>query len=923
MGSSNTHVTLPRLPLPSGASIELALHAARVGVWEWDLRTNENRWSEEVWHLFGLCPEALPPSFDTWLSSVHPDDRDAAMRAINEACRLGSPFETCWRTLPERGPIRWIQSRGQPGLLTRDGPTHYVGIVTDITSQRTTEEENRRLRSRLNEAGADLPGTPPDHHRLLQTILDGVPGLVGYWDKHLCNRFANHAYSDWFGTTPDEIRGKHIRELLGPSLYELNRQHIAAALRGERQCFLRDLPVPGQPGQHRVSETHYLPDFDGQEIKGFLVLVLDVTNTKRAEQTARAASQAKSDFLSNVSHELRTPLNTMFGLAQIGLKESSGSACAGTFRQILESGQHLLSLIDEVLDFSKIEAGKMHLHLGVVDIGKLIEQVLGVTALRACSKGIRLVIDESIDVPAQTLGDAKRMTQILVNLITNAIKFTDKGEVRLALSRQGSRLHFTVSDTGMGIPPDRLTELFQPFVQVHDAHAGQPGGGHNAGTGLGLAICKRLVELMGGSIEVQSQRGHGTSFHVTLPLKEAALAQWAPLSELVLIGFPEDERKALLDQLRERGCPACWNDTLPASLPSHTPLLLHQNALGTHPTALLNERIAAGQAVIVHLPHIGARAVGPEGTALSMEAITLNGPLSPLRLLHALNHRPQPQNRSSLQRLSGLRILAAEDNPVNRLILGQMLQAEGAAIEFAFDGAQAVERVQRGSSDFDVLLCDIQMPIMDGNEAARRIRNMAPGLPIIGLTAHAFSQARDEALRSGMVDYITKPYMLDTLVQAVLKHAPRPPESPMNVVPPSSSPSPSAPGDCPTPEVDWGHMQSHFAPQTGVLLALISVARQTLPGVAEQLDLALQASDLARLAKVAHEIKGIALNLRTPGMTELATRTQDHARQATAEAAAEAAELGRHLSAHLKGFLAQLSAPTAQAAPTSTLQRPQ
>ena len=647
--------------------------------------------------------------------------------------------------------------------------------------------------------------------------------------------------------------------------------------------------------------------------------MLDVTDTKRAEQTARAASQAKSEFLSNVSHELRTPLNTMFGLAQIGLKDSAGAACAGTFRQILESGQHLLSLIDEVLDFSKIEAGKMHLHLGVVDIGKLIEQVLGVTALRACSKGLRLVIDESIDVPAQTLGDAKRMAQILVNLITNAIKFTDKGEVRLALSRQGSSLHFTVSDTGMGISPDRLTELFQPFVQVHDAQANQAAGAQNAGTGLGLAICKRLVELMGGCIEVQSQRGHGTSFHVSLPLKEAALAQWAPLSDLVLIGFPPDERKALLDQLRERGCPACWNDTLPASLPRHTPLLLHQNALGTHSTALINERIAAGQVLIVHLPNVGARPAGAAGAALSMDAITLNGPLSPLRLLHALKHRPQPQSRSSLQRLSGLRILAAEDNPVNRLILGQMLQAEGAAIEFAFDGAQAVERVQRGSSEFDVLLCDIQMPVMDGNEAARRIRKLAPELPIIGLTAHAFSQARDEAMRSGMVDYITKPYMLDTLVQAVLKHAKRPPESPMNVVPPSSSPSPSAPGDCPSPEVDWARMQSHFAPQPGVLGALISVAHQTLPGVAEQLDLALQAGDLARLAKVAHEIKGIALNLRTPGLTELATRTQDHARQATSEAA----ELGSQLSAHLKGFLAQLSAPTAQPAPSSSLQRPQ
>lgn len=914
MGSAISHLPLSGFPSPGGASLELALHAAQAGVWEWDLRTDENRWTDEVWRLYGLSPGSLPPSFATWLLSIHPDDRDNAMRVASEARRTGAPFETSWRTDPERGPVRWILSRGQPGLLTRDGPTHYVGIVMDITRQKQAEAEIQRLNAQLTQRVADRTAALSEHQRLLQTILDGVPGLIAYWDTTLHNRFANHAYGQWFGLAPQDIHGRHMRDVLGADLYELNKPNIDAALRGERQCFLRDLPVPGQPGLHRVSEAHYLPDFDGDEVKGFLVLVLDVTDAKLAEQTARAASQAKSDFLANVSHELRTPLNTMFGLAQIGLKEGASSACAGTFRQILESGQHLLSLIDEVLDFSKIEAGKMHLHLGVVDIGRLIEQVLGVTALRACSKGIRLVIDESVDVPAQTLGDAKRLTQILVNLLTNAIKFTDQGEVRLSLSRQGSLLHLTVSDTGTGIPPERLADLFQPFVQVHDSSQGnQAGNGSHTGTGLGLAICKRLVELMGGDIEVQSERGRGTSFRVCLPLKEAAPALWAPLSDLVLIGFPSDERETLLDQLQQRGCPACWNDTLPDTLPRSATLLLHQRALSSHTTALINERLASGQALIVYLPDVGSRPIAQDGSPLSMDTILLSGPLSPLRLLHTLTHRPRQPARSGQRRLSGLRILAAEDNPVNRLILGQMLEAEGATIEFAFDGAQAVDRIEQGPPNIDLILCDIQMPVMDGNEATRRIRRLAPHLPIIGLTAHAFSQAREESLRSGMVDYITKPYMLDTLVQAVLKHASRPPESPMNVVPPSSSAHPPAPPERPTPEADWASMQQHFAPQPGVLAALINVARQTLPGVAEQLDLALQASDLARLAKVAHEIKGIALNLRTPGLTELATRTQDQSRQTDPKAT----ELGQLLSGHLQGFLAQLASSSGQPASTT------
>jgi len=543
-----------------------------------------------------------------------------------------------------------------------------------------------------------------------------------------------------------------------------------------------------------------------------------------------------------------------------------------------------------VLDFSKIEAGKMHLHLGVVDIGRLIEQVLGVTALRAGSKGLRLVIDETTEVPAQTLGDAKRLTQVLVNLIANAIKFTDHGEVRLGLKREGGRLSITVSDTGMGIPPERLGELFQPFVQVHDKQGGQ------AGTGLGLALCKRLVELMGGVIEVRSERGRGTSFQVLLPLKEAAPAQWSLLAEVVLIGFPADEREALLDQLRQRGSPACWNDTLPEAMPRRATLLIHQRALAPTLTTALNERIATGQTVIVHLPDASSRSVGAQGAALSMDAILLSGPISPLRLLNALSHHPRQPSRIGQQRLAGLRLLAAEDNPVNRLILGQMLEAEGAVIEFAFDGAQAVDRIRQGPADIDLILCDIQMPVMDGNEATRQIKRLRPDLPIVGLTAHAFSQARQEALQAGMADYITKPYMLDTLVNAVLRHVPRPPESPMNAVPPPRQPQDDNPAiDRPTPQADWASMQQHFAPQPGVLAALIGVSRQTLPGVAEQLELSLQDGDIAKLAKVAHEIKGIALNLRTPGLTALATRTQDLARQSDGSAPASGQTLLRHL----------------------------
>ncbi|MFY9461014.1 MAG: PAS domain-containing protein, partial [Aquabacterium commune] len=246
----------------------MALSAARAGLWEWDVRSNENRWSEEVWPLYGLDPLQHTPSYDHWLLSVHVDDRARTCTLISQAVEQGRPFEIEWRTNAQLGPVRWLLSRGQPGIRRDDRVHTYVGIVMDISQRKQAEESLQTLNDVLAQRVRERTQALDDQQRLLQTILDGVPGLVGYWDTQLRNRFANRAYREWFGVTPNDIQGRHICDLLGPHLYELNRGHIERALRGERQCFIRDIPVPGQPGKVRISETHYLPDIDHGEVRG-------------------------------------------------------------------------------------------------------------------------------------------------------------------------------------------------------------------------------------------------------------------------------------------------------------------------------------------------------------------------------------------------------------------------------------------------------------------------------------------------------------------------------------------------------------------------------------------------------------------------------------------------------------------------------
>jgi PAS domain S-box-containing protein len=501
----------------------------------------------------------------------------------------------------------------------------------------------------------------------------------------------------------------------------------------------------------------------------------------RAEDLARA----KSEFLANMSHEIRTPLNAVLGLARIGARDSADSAQRGTFGRILDAGKYLLGVINDILDMSKIEAGKMAVECCPFQLKAVVENAGCLVAEQASAKGLTYALDKSADLPDWVSGDAIRLQQILVNLLSNAVKFSERGEVRLCITRNGDGIHFTVIDSGIGMTPEQVARLFAPFEQADRSTSRRFGG-----TGLGLAISRRLANLMGGEIRVESTQGVGSKFSLQLPLAPA--------------------------------------------------------------------QAAASQSSKVDIaPH------GP--------------------------------------RLKGLRVLAAEDIEVNRFVLEDLLEHEGAQVIFAENGLQAIERVEQAGADaFDVVLMDVQMPELDGYAATARVLAIAPDLPVIGLTAHALAEERQRSLAAGMRDHVTKPIDADALVAAVLGVCGPARPAAADSVPSSESetetvlPDTSRQGGA---VIDWPALLARFGGRQGIVHKLAKTALGSLRDQRATLRTAAHQRDSGTLHFIAHTLKGITGNLIASAAQEVASRCEACAREGNEHAFVLAAELGTAVDA--------------------------
>jgi two-component system sensor histidine kinase/response regulator len=833
--------------------------------------------------------------------SVYPKEECPMFAAYKhgQASRIDDEF--LWRKDGTGLPVEY----GATPMLKNGVVVGSVVSFTDIMVRKQQEAELQKRKDELQRTNF-----------LADSALDLTK--AGYWHVPLDG-------SGWYNSSERAARifGEPLRPDLRYSLEEwaehvrqgdeaaarITAENFAAAVAGKipvyDAVYAYKRPVDGRVVWihalgHVVKDENGKPrDMFGvtQDITDFKLLEMEIVGAK---QKAEEATEMKSMFLANMSHEIRTPMNAIIGLSHLALKTPLNAKQRDYVSKVHNAGTSLLGVINDILDFSKIEAGKLDLETTDFKLDEVISSVTTLTAQKAHEKGLEFLAHVAPGIPEYLLGDPLRLGQILTNFVNNAVKFTERGEIRLEielLERTGEKvqLKFSVRDTGLGMTKEQAAKLFQPFTQADMSTTRKHGG-----TGLGLTICRRLVELMGGRIWLESEPGVGSVFYFTLWLgtsETARLGKIVPEQLRHLRVLVVDDNSAAREILQEPLCTLVERVDTVGSGKEAISAIQSRDATEPYDIVFMDWRMPgldglqasrhikcdetlSHQPAIVLVTAFGREEVREEAERLQLDGFLIK-PVTKSMIVDTLvnvfagveGQGRAPTEEKDANRLPGARLLVVEDNNINQQIAVELLEGVGATVQVANNGREGVEKLFASGEPcpFDVVLMDLQMPEMDGFQATAKLRSEErfKKLPIIAMTAHATMEERDRCLAAGMNDHVSKPIDPAVLFETVGRYY-KPAGTAKVVVASTTHSNPAKQTQTSSDELDGlGNFSgldvkgglARVAGNRKLYLKLLREFAEEQAQVPGQIAKALAAGDSAFPERLAHSLKGVAGNL--------------------------------------------------------------
>jgi len=914
--------------LESEERYRLVARATNEVIWDNDLTTNAQVWDGATEAMFGYSPQEMGDTAEWWEERIHPDDKERVLANSEAVLRNGGEtWVEEYRFRRADGAYVTVLDRAYVVRDAEDRPVRMLGSIMDVT-------ERRRAETRLREA-----------EERYRKLVETVPAVTyvqepAESDNPKAITYTSPQYEAMLGYPPEMemLDEEHWLKVVHPAdrervlAEETRTDQTGEPYRMEYRLIAKDGRVVW------VRDEAALTRDEAGEPLYWQGLLLDITEHKKADdelreakEAAEVANRAKSEFLANMSHEIRTPMNGVIGMTGLLLDTDLSEEQREYAETVRISGENLLTIINDILDFSKIEAGKLELETMDFDLTRVVEETVELLAERAHAKGLELASLIERGVPTYLRGDAGRVRQILVNLLGNAVKFTEEGEVVLRVSfdeekgdaeGEAAVVRFEVRDTGIGMTEEQQERLFQSFSQADASTTRRYGG-----TGLGLAISKQLVGLMGGEIGVESEPGEGSTFWFEVPFekqpedgKAAPSRRHADLRGLRVLVVDDNatNRKIVHEQVISWGMKngmaengqsaleilrgAAEGDDDPYDLAILDMQMPEMDGMELASTIKADPAIASTRLILLTSMGLGGEAEQAKragfsahltkpvkqsrlydaiATVMGSELIEekaqrRRGYEAPIVTGHSLEEEAPAHSRERLWRAH---VLVAEDNQVNQKVAVRMLEKLGYQADVAANGLEAVEALSH--IPYAAVLMDVQMPEMDGYEATAEVRRREGNgrrTPIIAMTANAMQGDREKALEAGMDDYVPKPVKPEEL-EAVLERwvsEDREPEKKATV---------SAADDgstTPNGSVDYSKLEGlrelQEEGEPDILEELIELFLADVPPQLVALREAVEAGDAHSVERIAHTLKGTCGNMGAVRMESICAQLEERGR---------------------------------------------